>query len=62
MLKDGIAEACIDTELEASAKESLAQIERRQYVTAMKHEGITHFFKIGGSFCKKRVKLLSDTE
>jgi len=62
VLKDGIAEACIDTELEASAKEALAQIERRQYVTAMKQEGITHFFKIGGSFCKKRVKLLSDTE
>ena len=32
------------------------------YVTAMKQEGITHFFKIGGSFYKKRVKLLSDTE
>lgn len=62
VLKDGIAEACIDTELEASAKEALAQIERRQYVTAMKQEGITHFFKIGGSFYKKRVKLLSDTE
>ena len=59
---DGIAEACIDTELEASAKEALAQIERRQYVTAMKQEGITHFFKIGVSFYKKRVKLLSDTE
>ena len=62
VLKDGIAEACIDTELEVSAKEALAQIERRQYVTAMKQEGITHFFKIGGSFYKKRVKLLSDTE
>ena len=62
VLKDGIAEACIDTELEASAKEALAQIERRQYVTAMKQEGITHFFKIGVSFYKKRVKLLSDTE
>lgn len=62
VLKDGIAEACIDTELEVSAKEALAQIERRQYVTAMKQEGITHFFKIGVSFYKKRVKLLSDTE
>ena len=62
VLKDGIAEACIDTELEASAKEALAQIERRQYVTAMKQEGITHFFKVGGSFYKKHVKLLSDTE
>lgn len=62
VLKDGIAEACIDTELEASAKEALAQIERRQYVTAMKQEGIPHFFKIGVSFYKKRVKLLSDTE
>ena len=52
----------IDSELEASAKEALAQIERQQYVTAMKQQGITHFFKVGVSFYKKHVKLLSDTE
>ena len=51
-----------DSELEASAKEALAQIERQQYVTAMKQQGITHFFKVGVSFYKKHVKLLSGTE
>ena len=62
VLKDGVTESRIDTELEASAKEALAQIERQQYVTAMKQQGITHFFKVGVSFYKKHVKLLSDTE
>ena len=62
VLKDGVAESRIDSELEASAKEALAQIERQQYVTAMKQQGITHFFKVGVSFYKKHVKLLSDTE
>ena len=61
-LKDGVAESRIDSELEASAKEAMAQIERQQYVTAMKQQGITHFFKVGVSFYKKHVKLLSDTE
>ena len=62
VLKDGVTESRIDTELEASAKEALAQIERQQYVTAMKQQGITHFFKVGVSFYKKHVKLLSGTE
>lgn len=62
VLKDGVTESRIDTELEASAKEALAQIEKQQYITAMKQQGITHFFKVGVSFYKKHVKLLSDTE
>ena len=62
VLKNGITEAHIDSELEASAKEALRQIERQQYVTAMKQEGITHFFKVGVSFYKKHVKLVNDTE
>lgn len=62
VLKDGVTESRIDTELEASAKEALAQIEKQQYVTTMKQQGITHFFKVGVSFYKKHVKLLSGTE
>ncbi len=62
VLKDGVNESCIETALETSAKEALAQIERQQYVTAMKQEGITHFFKVGVSFYKKNIKLMSETE
>ena len=62
VLKDGVSETRIDSELESSARDALSQIERQQYVTAMKQEGITHFFKIGVSFHKKRVKLMSETE
>ncbi len=62
VLKDGVNESNIDSALESSAKEALAQIEKQQYITTMKQEGITHFFKIGVSFYKKHVKLMSETE
>ena len=62
VLKDGVSESRIDSELENYAKEALTQIERQQYVTAMKQEGFTHFFKVGVSFYRKYVKLLSETE
>ena len=62
VLKNGIPESHIDRELENSAAEALSQIERLQYVTEMRQEGITHFFKIGVSFYKKHVKLMSQTE
>ena len=62
VLKNGIPESHIDKELENSAAEALSQIERLQYVTEMRQEGITHFFKIGVSFYKKHVKLMSQTE
>ena len=60
VLKDGIAETRIDRELENSARDALAQIERQQYITAMKQDGITRFFKVGVSFYKKHVKLMSE--
>lgn len=62
VLKDGIAETRIDSELEKSARDALAQIEKKQYVTAMKQNGVTHFFKVGVSFYKKHVKLMSEIE
>ena len=62
VLKDGIAEERIDSQLEAAAKDALGQIEEKKYVTAMKQEGFTHFFKIGAAFYKKHVKVLSQTE
>lgn len=62
VLKDGADETCINIELENSARDALAQIERKQYATGMKREGIKHFFKIGVSFYKKHVKLLSEIE
>ena len=62
VLKKDVAVECIDSELEKSARDALDQIEKKQYVTAMKQEGITRFFKIGVSFYKKHVKLMSETE
>lgn len=40
----------IDSQLEAAAKGALDQIEEKKYVTTMKKEGFTHFFKIGAAF------------
>lgn len=62
VLKEDVAINHIDNALEKSAQEALEQIEEKQYVTAMKQEGITQFFKIGISFYKKHVKLTSKTE
>jgi hypothetical protein len=60
VLRDGIAEALIDSQLEASANDALKQIDNKQYIAAMKQEGITRFFKIGVAFYKKHVKLVSE--
>lgn len=62
VLDEKIAEDRIDTELEKSAQNALNQIERKQYVSAMKQEGLSEFFKIGVAFYKKHVKLMSQTE
>lgn len=62
VLKDGVAEDRIDSQLEAAAKNALGQIEEKKYVTAMKQEGFTRFFKIGAAFYKKHVKVLSQAE
>lgn len=62
VLKDGVAEDRINGQLEAAAKDALGQIEEKKYITAMKQEGFTHFFKIGAAFYKKHVKVLSQTE
>lgn len=62
VLKDGVAEERIDSDLERAAQDALAQIEEKEYVTEMKRDGITHFFKLGAAFYKKHVKVLSQTE
>ena len=62
VLKDGITEDRIDSELDKSSEEALKQIEEKKYVSQMKQEGITEFFKIGAAFYKKHVKILSKTE
>jgi len=58
----GDIEDDVESELEKSAQDALEQIERMQYVTAMKQENITRFFKIGVAFYKKHVKLVSKNE
>lgn len=62
VLKEDVADDRIDIELEKSAQDALKQIESKQYITAMKQEGITQFFKIGVSFYKKHIKLTSKIE
>ena len=62
VVKDDVVDDRVDSEPERAATNALEQIERNQYVTAMKREGITLFFKIGVSFYKKHVKLMSESE
>lgn len=62
VLKENVAEERIDVELERAANDALDQIERKQYVTAMRQEGIPRFLKIGVAFYKKHVKLKSQSE
>jgi len=59
VLKNNIADEKIEGELVKAAEAALDQIEKRQYVSAMKQEGLTHFFKIGAAFYKKHVMILS---
>ncbi len=62
VLRNGIAEEHVERELERSAEEALAQIEKRNYENSMRQDGIVHFLKIGISFYKKRVRLVSSTD
>lgn len=62
VLKNGISEINIDTQLEVAAIDALNQIEEKKYFTTMKQEGVATFFKIGAAFYKKHVKVLSRTE
>ena len=59
VLREGISDDNAESELEKSAGEALEQIEKKQYITAMKQDGITRFFRIGASFYKKQVRLAS---
>ncbi len=62
VLKDKTSEDTIEIELEKSAKEALNQIDQKEYITVMKQEGIHQFIKIGISFYKKYVKIMSKTQ
>ena len=42
VLKESVAEESLEMELEKSAQDALEQIEKKQYVTAMKKEGTTY--------------------
>ena len=62
VLKEAPADDRLEAELEKAAQAALDQIDQKQYITAMKQEGISSFFKIGVAFHKKHVKLLSKSE
>lgn len=61
MNKD-VSEEMIETELKTSAKDARNQIDRKQYITDMKQEGIRKFLKIGIAFHKKQVQMVSEIE
>ncbi len=62
VIKEDVPDNKIEAELDKSADEALNQIDKKQYVTAMKREGITEFIKIGISFHKKQIRLKSKKE
>ena len=59
VINDKTPEDKLESELEKSAQSALDQIEKKQYITAMKQNGITKFLEIGMAFHRKQVKLLS---
>lgn len=62
VLKENVAEDYIENKLVKSAQETLDQIEKKQYMTVMKQEGICRFYKIGIAFYKKHIKMISTSE
>ncbi|MBS5571042.1 MAG: hypothetical protein KHX22_07205 [Clostridiales bacterium] len=48
-----------ESELKKSAQAALDQIDDKQYIGAMKQEGLLHFFKIGVFLYKTQIKLAS---
>lgn len=62
VLKQEIPLEHLEEKLSRSATEALHQIDQNQYLTSMKQEDITEFLKIGISFYKKNVRLISQTE
>lgn len=60
VVRNEIPEEELEHELEKAVNEALDQIERKQYETVMKQEGIKEIIKIGVAFHKKRVKIGSE--
>ena len=46
-----------EDELEEKAKEALKQINEKEYDIYLKEEGIKNIYKIGMSFCGKKLKI-----
>lgn len=62
VVRHGISEEHIEADLEKSALDALKQIDQKEYASVMRQEGVTQFMKLGISFYKKHVKLISKTE
>lgn len=58
VVDENVLEENIAAELQKSAAKALEQIERKQYITQMRRDGITKFMKIGVSFYKKHVEIV----
>ncbi len=58
-LKGDIADTDLDAELEKAAEKAVGRIEALQSLAAMEMKGVAHFIKIGMSFYKNQVRLMS---
>ena len=52
-----MADGKIKAALKQSADEALDQIDKKQYITEMRRNGVSQFMKIGVSFHKKQVEI-----
>lgn len=52
-----MADGRIKAALKQSADEALDQIDKKQYITEMRRNGVSQFMKIGVSFHKKQVEI-----
>lgn len=62
VIKEDVSEDNIDDALVKSANIALEQIDKKQYITEMKREGVSKFLKIGVAFHKKHVQVVYSEE
>ena len=57
VIREKMADGRIKAALKQSADEALDQIDKKQYITEMRRNGVSQFMKIGVSFHKKQVEI-----
>lgn len=62
VINENVAEDNIEETLLKSANTALKQIDKKQYITEMRREGVSKFLKIGVAFHKKHVQVVYSEE